>query len=166
MTSKPSKQQKSQKLAYTLKDFMKDFPDDKACLEWLKNRLYPKGIHCKQCGKVTSHYLIESRKSYSCQECGHHVHPTANTIFHKSRTPLTIWFYTIFQMALTRGGISAKQIERETSVTYKTAWRMCKLIRSRLNEDGDVFGGRDDDGNSKDNEIEEIYVGAEPRKMR
>lgn len=164
MARKPRKQQKSPMLKYTLKDFMSDFPDDEVCLEWLKNRRYPNGIHCKQCDKVTSHYLIESRKSYSCQECGHHVHPTANTIFHKSSTPLTIWFYTIYQMAQTRGGISAKQIERETGVTYKTAWRMCKLIRSRLDEDGDAFGGTDDDGNSKDVEIDETYIGGKPRK--
>lgn len=126
---------------YTIKDFQRDFPDDEACLEWLKNYRWPNGIFCKNCGKITSHHLMKTRKSFSCQECGNHVHPTAGTIFHKSRTPLTTWFYTIYLMAQTRGGISAKQIERETGVTYKTAWRMCKLIRSRLNEDVDPFSG-------------------------
>lgn len=164
MARKTRKQEKTPMLKYMLKDFMSDFPDDETCLEWLKTRRYPDGIHCKECDAITPHYFIESRKSYSCQECGHHVHPTANTIFHKSRTPLTIWFYVIYQMAQTRGGISAKQIERETGVTYKTAWRMCNLIRSRLDEGGDAFGGKDDDGNSKDVEIDEMYVGGKPRK--
>lgn len=149
---------------YTIRDFQKDFPNDEACLEWLKNRRWPDGIHCKQCDAVTKHHYIDSRKSYSCQECGHHVHPTAGTIFHKSSTPLTLWFYTIYLMAQTRGGISAKQIERETGVTYKTAWRMCKLIRSRLDEDNDPFGGSDDDGNPKEVEADESYFGGKPRK--
>lgn len=164
MARKPRKQVKSPMMKYTLKNFMSDFPDDEACLEWLKNRRYPDGIHCKNCDKVTTHHLISSRKSYSCQECGHHVHPTADTIFHKSSTDLIIWFYTIYLMAQTRGGISAKQIERETGVTYKTAWRMCNLIRSRLDEGGDAFGGSDDNGNNTEVEVDESYFGGKPRK--
>ena len=34
---------------YPLKAFQKQFPDDASCLEWLKNRLYPEGILCKNC---------------------------------------------------------------------------------------------------------------------
>jgi hypothetical protein len=64
---------------------------------------------------------------------------------------LTIWFYVIYLMAQTRGVISAKQIERETGVTYKTAWRMCKQVRSILFEDGDPFSG--------EVEIDESYFG-------
>ena len=119
-------------LEYTLDDFKRDFPDDETCLAWLKENRYPDGIYCENCHTVTAHHFIESRKSYSCQDCGHHVHPTANTIFHKSRTPLTTWFYVIYQIAKSEGEISAKQIERETGVTYKTAWRMHKLVKEKL----------------------------------
>jgi transposase-like protein len=54
-------------------------------------------------------------------------------------------------MASTRCGISAKQIERETGVTYKTAWRMFKQIRSMLCENDSKLSG--------DVEIDETYVG-------
>ncbi len=123
-------------LPYTMKDFQKQFPDDATCLEWLKNRLYPDGIFCDACQTVTKHHRVKSRPSYSCDHCGHHVHPTADTIFHKSPTPLTTWFYAVYLMASTRCGISAKQIQRETGVTYKTAWRMFKQIRSMLTDEG------------------------------
>jgi transposase-like protein len=58
----------------------------------------------------------------------------AGTIFEKSTTSLRLWFYAMYLMASTRCGISAKQIQRETGVTYKTAWRMFKQIRSLLSE--------------------------------
>lgn len=127
---------------YTVKDFRKQFPDDDACLEYLKDLLYPHGIFCDKCQAVTKHHKVASRKSYSCQGCGHHVHPTAGTIYHKSSTPLTDWFYAVFLMASTRCGISAKQLERELGVTYKTAWRMFQKIRSMLDDSNNKLAGR------------------------
>ena len=138
---------------FTLKDFQAQFSDDATCLEWLRNRLYPDGIYCEKCEALTKHHRVVSRPSYSCDRCGHHVHPTAGTIFHKSPTPLTIWFYAIYLMAQTRCGISAKQIQRETGVTYKTAWRMFKQIRSMLEDDKPVGG------NGRGVETDEAYFG-------
>jgi transposase len=136
---------------YTLKDFQTDFPNDDTCLEWLRNRRWPEVITCEGCGREARYYRIKARKVYGCEHCGHQISPTADTIFHKSRTPLTTWFYVIYLMAQTRGGISAKQIERETGVTYKTAWRMCKKIREMLAEDLDKMNG--------EVEIDESYFG-------
>jgi transposase len=141
---------------YTLRDFEAQFPDDAACLEWLKDFLYPDGIHCKRCKRITTHHRANTRPSYCCDRCGNHVHPTAGTIYHKSSTPLRLWFYAIFIMASTRYGISAKQLERELGVTYKTAWRMFKQIRSMLAGETAKMYGRI--------EIDETYIGG--RKSR
>jgi len=138
---------------YPLKAFQAQFPDDATCLEWLKNHLYPEGIVCKNCERITKHHRVVSRPSYCCDNCGNHVHPTADTIFHKSPTPLTTWFYAMYLMSATRCGISAKQIERETGVTYKTAWRMFKQIRSMLQDD-EPIGGK-----GKGVETDEMYYG-------
>ena len=141
---------------YTLSDFNREFPDDAACLEFIKNSRWPDGIHCTKCDTVTSHHRIAGRRVYSCALCGSHVSPTAGTIFHKSRTSLRTWFYAMFLMASTRTGISAKQLERETGVTYKTAWRMFTEIRKLMaQEDGlQLFG---------DVEVDETYVGGKER---
>ena len=140
---------------YTIRDFNRDFSDDAACLEWLKDYLYPEGIYCKNCKQVRKHHRVKSRPSFSCDFCGHHVHPTAGTIFHKSPTPLKLWFYAIYQMSSTRCGISAKQIQRETGVTYKTAWRMWSQIRKLLLEDPGTMSG--------EVEVDETYVGGKRR---
>jgi transposase len=147
---------KPKMLPYTLKDFQRQYPDDATCLEWLRNYLYPDGIYCTKCEATTKHHRVKSRPSYSCDHCGHHVHPTAGTIFHKSPTPLTTWFYAIYLMASTRCGISAKQIQRETGVTYKTAWRMFKQIRTMLDErESGQLGG----GGRGGVEMDETYYG-------
>ena len=142
---------------YTIKDFGKQFPDDASCLEWLKNYLYPDGIHCKRCDRVTLHHRASTRQSYCCDRCGNHVHPMAGTIYEKSSTPLRLWFYAIFLMASTRCGISAKQLERELGVTYKTAWRMFKQIRSMLGEHRGPLTG--------EVEIDETYIGGRKRAV-
>jgi hypothetical protein len=66
-------------LEYSLEDFERDFPNDDSCLNWLKDYLYPNGIHCRKCQDTTSHLRVVKRRSYSCSRCGHHVHPTVGT---------------------------------------------------------------------------------------
>jgi transposase len=121
--------------AYTLFEFEQDFPDDAACLEFLVSTLYPDGIYCPKCKRVTKHHRDSTRPSYTCQFCGHHEHPMVGTIFENSATSLRLWFYAMYLMASTRCGISAKQLERELGVTYKTAYRMFQKIRSLLEYD-------------------------------
>ncbi len=158
MTKITRKQAKSPMKKFTLTDFQRQFPDDDACLEWLRHKLYPAKIYCPNCAKPTKHHRISTRKVYGCDYCGHQVSPTAGTIFEKSSTPLSLWFYAIYLMAQTRTGISAKQLQRELGVTYKTAWRMFTLIRSRLNDGGDAFSG--------DVEVDETYVGGKRKGKR
>ena len=143
---------------YTLKQFLNDFPTDDVCLDWLRHQRWSERIECKGCGREAKYYRIKDRKVYGCEYCGHQISPTADTIFHKSRTSLTAWFYTIYLMAQTRGGISAKQIERETGVTYKTAWRMCKQIRMMLDKNIDPMNG--------EVEIDESYFGGRSKVKR
>jgi transposase-like protein len=141
---------------YTIEDFNRNYPDEDSCLERLRKRHYPDGSVCEKCGRQTKYHRDAGRRSYSCQFCGYHVHPTAGTIFHKSTTSLRLWFYAIYKMASTRCGISAKQLERELGVTYKTAWRMFHQIRKMLTDD-------DDQRLSGTVEADETYVGGRRR---
>lgn len=143
---------------YTLFEFDQDFPDDAACLDYLVSQLYPNGIFCPICQRVTKHHREKARPSYSCQFCGHREHPMVGTIFENSATSLRLWFYAMYLMASTRCGISAKQLERELGVTYKTAWRMFNKIRSLMGEDDtETFAGTV--------ELDEAYMGGKAKNM-
>jgi transposase len=140
----------------TYSRFMELFPDNDACLEYLKGRFFGDGTECPKCGKESKFHRITGRSAYSCQFCGHHVYPTAGTIFHKSTVSLQLWFYAVYLLSSTRCGISAKQLEREIGVTYKTAHRMFKQIRTLLSdEDERPLSGKV--------EIDETFYGGKPR---
>jgi transposase len=140
-------------LRLTLENFLERFPDDDACLEFLKEKRYPNGMaHCEKCGKERKHHRVTGRPAYSCDYCGSMISPMAGTIFEHSSTSLRKWFYAMYLMGSTRCGISAKQIQRETGVTYKTAWRMFKQIRSLLSEPDMQLEGTTI-------EMDETYVG-------
>ena len=151
---------KSSESQYSLMEFMREFPDDGTCLNWLWRTRYSKdGTHadcprCKAKGQVFKRYqTAQRRQSWTCNGCGYHLHPTAGTIFHKSSTSLHLWFYAMYLMTSTRCGISAKQLERELGVTYKTAWRMAHLIRKQLMaDDGEPLTGGQV-------EVDETYMG-------
>ena len=129
-----------------LREFNRQFPDDDTCLEWLKDQMFPDGIFCEPCGRATKHHRVRSRRSYSCDRCGRHVHPTAGTIYHKSRTPLTKWFYATYLLSSVDPDLPISELRREIGVTYKTAWRMAHLIRSMLAEDEPDVDGHPEDG--------------------
>lgn len=152
------KRAKSSESQYSLMEFMKEFPDDATCLEWLwRNRYSEDGEHayCPKCETERTFKRYETtqqRQSWTCNGCGYHLHPTAGTIYHKSSTSLHLWFYAMFLMTSTRCGISAKQMERELGVNYRTAARIMRLIRTDLME-------QDETPLTGPVEADETYVG-------
>jgi transposase-like protein len=145
---------------FSLMEFMQRYPDDAACLDRLwREGFAPDGHHadCPSCERQRKFHRVRKKTSYSCDVCGHHVYPMKGTIFEKSTTSLHLWFYVMYVMASTRCGVSAKQIEREIGVTYKTAHRMMKEIRTHLMTDEHAEPLRGDV------EIDETQVHGKPR---
>jgi transposase-like protein len=147
-------------LRFTVEQFSQRFPNDDACLEFLKEKRYPNGVaFCEKCQQERKHHRVTGRPAYACDYCGSMISPMAGTIFEHSSTSLRLWFYAMYLMGSTRCGISAKQIQRETGVTYKTAWRMFKQIRLLLNDDGPLEG-------PITVEVDEMYVGGRTKRLR
>lgn len=121
---------------YGLSSLRREFGTDEKCLEFIF-----KTLHTKQCSCGGTFKRKEGRRQWQCTACRTQIAPTAGTIFHKSDTPLSLWFHAIMVFSNAKSGISAKTIERDLEVTYKTAWRMLTLIRKALKQGEDVLRG-------------------------
>ncbi|MEX0854061.1 MAG: IS1595 family transposase [Bauldia sp.] len=126
----------------TIGQFFKAFPDDDACLAHLFKVRYGDNPACPKCGQIGTFHKLAKLPAYTCN-CGHHIHPMVGTPFHRSRTPLQKWFFAMFMFTTTRNGVAAKELQRQLGVTYKTAWRIARLIREYMGwVDGDApLGG-------------------------
>jgi transposase len=119
-------------MKYTIAQFRKDYPTDEACLERLFRQKFP---------RAEGYYRIKNRMCYSHKTTRHQVHPLAGTIFEKTSTPLTLWFHAIYLFSTSKNGVSAKELQRQLGVTYKTAWRMAHQIRKLMEQGSDPLSG-------------------------
>jgi hypothetical protein len=66
--------------------------------------------------------LLKSRAhTYECLDCGRQTSITAGTAMHRSKFPLTVWFWAAHLMATHSDGMSAVQLEAQLGIRYKTA---------------------------------------------
>src|SRR5258708_30274086 len=92
---------------YSLFEFMAEFPDDAACLNWLwRTRHATDGAHatCPKCGverRFVRYGTAQQRQSWTCTACGHHLHPTPQTSFPKPPPSLHLWLYATYLMTST-----------------------------------------------------------------
>lgn len=110
------------KQKYTFKDFEREYPGERVCMEWLAALLSVRRPLREVAERsVATTCSIRPQRWPPVWHLRSPYHPTSGTIFHKSSTSLRTWFHAIFLMSQTRCGISAIQLMRETGVTYKAA---------------------------------------------
>jgi len=112
-------------------DLLSWFPDDRACLDYLDWLRWPDGFSCPHCAEVVGWRLGDGR--WSCGGCARRVSATAGTIFHGTRTPLTVWFAAAWHLTSQKDGISALGLKRELGIgSEQTAWAMLHRYRSAM----------------------------------
>ena len=94
----------------TLAELESRFSSEQACREYLFGLRWPEGFRCVRCGGSKAWPLRSGR--WQCAACGYQISTTAGTIFQDTRTPLTIWFRSIWWMTCQKNGISALGLQR------------------------------------------------------
>lgn len=137
------------------------FQDPDKAREYLESQVWPSGRICPHCGVIGEHYVLSGKSArpglYKCQACREPFTVTVGTLFERSKIGLHIWLQVVYLMSASKKGISAKQVERMTGVTYKTAWFMCHRIREAMTANPtNLLGGP---GSSGIVEADETYWG-------
>ncbi len=135
-------------------DVSKKFGTTAECVAYLEKMRWPNGVRCLVCGsdkisKFVTNETTRERKNrkgqtviskvparhlYTCLEptCAYQFSSTTGTIFHDTHLPLEKWFQAVALMVNAKKGLSAKQMERDLGVTYRTAWYLNHRIRKAM----------------------------------
>ena len=128
--------------ARSLTEFQKAFPDEASCAAFLFERRWPGGFVCPACGKGRAAALKSRAYTYECSACGRQTSITAGTALHRTKLPLTVWFWAAHLMSTHSNGMSARQLEDQLGLTYRTAWLLTqKLRRSMVDPSRDSLEG-------------------------
>lgn len=99
------------------------------CLKLLTQLRWGKTVKCTFCDSTHVKAIASEQGRYSCRNCKRSFSVLAGTIFEDTRLELSKWFQIITLMLNAKSGISAKEIERNVGVTYKTCYYACMRVR-------------------------------------
>lgn len=115
----------------TLPDFQRRFATEEACAAFLFHLRYPDGYACPDCGSRKA-WKVDDLYQMICDH-GHRVTVTAGTVMHRSKQPLTTWFYAAYLVSTLTPGISSVQFQRQLGITRnETAFNLLHKLRSAL----------------------------------
>ena len=136
----------------SLKEFQGRFGGETACRAYLAACRWPDGYRCVRCGHSEA-FDLARRGLWQCKSCGHQTSVTAGTALHRTRMPLTLWFWAAYLVTTHTPGLSALQLQRQLDIdSYETAWAMLhKLRRTMVRPDRAAL--------KEKVEVDEAYIG-------
>ena len=143
----------------TIFEFQRQFSTEEACLQFLMQSRWPDGFICPKCGHGLF-YWIPTRKLLQCKSCKYQTSVTAGTVMHRTKQPLTVWFYAAYLVSTVTPGMSAIQFQRQTGIAnYRTSFMMLHKLRAGMvNLDRTKLNGI--------LQVDETYVGGEKPGLR
>jgi len=111
-------------------EFQKYFNTDFKCLNFLEKIYYEKdGVKCGHCSSKNISKKNKKTGFYFCKNCNKRFNVRTNTIFYRSKIKLSKWFYAIYLLQTSRGGISSLQLSKQIRLRQATAWFMLHRIK-------------------------------------
>jgi hypothetical protein len=111
----------------SFEDFKRFFPDDSLCHKYLADLKWKNGYKCKKCG-YNKGVTDEIRFSVRCKNCKYVESPTAATLFHKLKFPITKAFYMMYLVYLKGKTLSLDELSEIINLRRETCWSFRKKI--------------------------------------
>jgi transposase-like protein len=105
-------------------------------------------------------YKLRSLRLWQCADCRYQASVTAGTVLHRTKAPLTIWFWAAYLMTTDKRGLSALLLQRQLGLgNYETAWMMLhKFRRAMVNVSREPLRG--------EIEIDDTWIGGTQAGLR
>lgn len=159
---------KKQKYKNEKDDILPQLPracsDERAAVEFFEAMRWEDQPACAKCGSVDVYQMRSENGGrqvnyrWRCRDCKAQYTVKTGTIMEDSPLPLTVWAFAFWQACASKKGVSAKQIERQCQISYKSALFVLHRVRWAMVE----THGRPLTGTV---EVDEKYVGGKARPM-
>lgn len=150
-------------------DIVREVPlacaDELAAVEFMEKRRWGDEPTCPCCEsrnvyKMTRRGSEQREKHFRwrCRDCGSLYSVRKGTVFEDSRIPMRHWCFAMWAACSSKKGVSAKQVQRQTGLSYKSALFLMHRIRFAMQDDtGDKLTGIV--------EADETYIGGKSRSL-
>ena len=145
----------------TLREFLREFPDDAAAEEWFTKQRWPTGVCCPVCGSLNVQTGCKHKTMpFRCREkaCGKKFSTKHGTVMEGSKIGYQDWLLAMYLVSTSLKGVASMKLHRDLGVAQKTAWFLSMRIRAALSQDDRLFAGPV--------EVDETYMGGKRKNMR
>jgi transposase-like protein len=125
-------------------------PDEASAYEYLEGLRWNGSPECPHCGnedrcyfltpkdgpRTTSTGAATQRRLWKCAACRKKFSVLTGTVMHGTKIPVRTWVFVMFEMAASKNGVSAREIERKYGVTNRSAWFLAHRIREAMKAGG------------------------------
>lgn len=136
-----------------------------AAVEFMEKRRWGDKPCCPYCNSESVYPMLDRKTGqrnkrflWRCKGCGKQYTVRIGTVLEDSRIPLQHWCYAFWRACTSKKGCAAKEIQRQTGLSYKSALFLMHRIRYAMLPAGD-------DGSKLNGVVEcdETYTGGKPR---
>lgn len=114
-----------------------EVPDEKVAMAFFRSIRWVNGVYCPKCKSynINNRGIQGRTRRYSCKDCGSNFNDFTGTFFHKSKIPLGIMLYILFNL----DNKTTTQLSEELDYSRQCIARISKLFRDKLLSNPEYF---------------------------